>query len=112
MSPTRQDDWVVLLDLREACLQVLIHPDSQQVLCFTWEHCHLQFQVLCFRLYSTAPHVSTHLLAHVFVEFHCRGFRTLQYLDDWIVLQSSAEEAPRAKTYFSELFTDLGSKIY
>ena len=58
MSAIRQDDWMVFLDLKDAYLQVPIHPDSRHFLRFSWEGYHLQFRVLCFIL-STTPQVFT-----------------------------------------------------
>lgn len=81
MSVIRQDDWMVSLDLKDAYLQVPIHPDSRRFLRLIWEVCHFQFRALCFGL-STAPQVFTRLMAPVSAEFLRQEFRFLRYLDD------------------------------
>ena len=88
---------MVSLDLKDPYLQVPIHPDTRNCLCFSWEACHLQFRVFCFGLSSTAQ-VFTRIMAPVSAKFHRLGLHILRYLDDWLVLASSAEEARRVMT--------------
>ena len=75
------------LDLKDAYLQVSIHPDSWHLLHFPWEGYHLKFRVLCFGL-STAPQVFTRVMAPISAEFHRLGFHILKYLGNWLVLAS------------------------
>ena len=110
MSAIRQGDWMVSLDLQDAYLQVPIHPDSRRFLRFVWEDRHWQFRVLCFGL-STAPQVFTRLMAPVSAEFHRQGFRLLRYLDDWLLLAASADEAQRATTCLLSLCSNLGIRV-
>ena len=52
----RPGDWMVSLDLQDACLQVPVHPESRLYLRFTMGGVSYQFKVLCFGL-TTAPQV-------------------------------------------------------
>ena len=54
----RPGDWMVSLDLKDAYLQVPMHPDSRKFLRFMVGGKVYQFKVLCFGL-STAPQVFT-----------------------------------------------------
>ena len=54
-------DWMMKLDLKDAYLQILIHPDHQPLLQFVWEEKRYRFQCLPFGL-SAAPQVFTKLL--------------------------------------------------
>ena len=65
----RRGDWMVSIDLKDAYLQIPIHPDSRKYLRFMAFEKVYQFKVLCFGL-STAPQVITRqfctVLAFVF----------------------------------------------
>ena len=110
MAAIQRDDWMVSLDLKDAYLQVPVHPDSRRFLRFLWQGSPFQFRALCFGL-STAPQVFTRLMAPVSAEFHRRGFRLLRYLDDWLVLASSQIEAQEATTCLLNLCSDLGIRV-
>ena len=87
----RQGDWMASIDLREAYLQVPVHPESRHFLRFVSHGCVYQFKALCFGL-STAPQVFTWVMAPVSAILHSLGIRMRRYLDDWLV-QSSSREA-------------------
>ena len=57
-------DWMVKMDLKDAYLQIPIHPDHQHLLTFQWEEKTYMFQCLPFGL-SAAPRVFTKLLKPV-----------------------------------------------
>ena len=54
-----------------------------------------QFRALCFGL-STAPLVFTRVFAAVLAWAYSHGIRLLRYLDDWLILASSKQEAKQA----------------
>ena len=87
----RPGDWVVSLDLRDAYLQVPMHPDSCKFLRFMVGGKVYQFKVLCFGL-STAPKVFTRVMAPVSAILHRMGVRLRRYLDDWLLQASSREQ--------------------
>ena len=65
----RSGDWMVSLDLRDAYLQVPIHPDSRRYLRFVALNQVFQFKAFCFGL-STAPRVFTWVMAPVSTFLH------------------------------------------
>ena len=79
----RAGDWMVSLDLKDAYLQVPMHPDSCKLLRFVAFGKVYQFKVLCFGL-STAPQVFTQVMAPVSAFLHRPGIRLRRYLDDWL----------------------------
>ena len=75
---------MVSLDLKDAYLQVPVHPDSSKYLRFVAFGQVYQFKALCFGL-STAPQVFTRVMAPVSAFLHCAGIRIRRYLDDWLI---------------------------
>ena len=86
----RQGDWMASIKLREAYLQVPVHPESCRFLRFVAHGRTYQFKALCFGL-STAPQVFTRVMAPVSDILHSLGIRMHRYLDDWLVQTSSRE---------------------
>ena len=86
----RQGDWMASIDLKEAYLQVPVHPASRHFLRFVFRDTVYQFKALCFGL-STAPQVFTRVMAPVSAILHSLGIRMRRYLDDWLVQSSSRE---------------------
>ena len=91
----REGDFLASLDLKDAYFQIPIHRSSRKLLRFTSEGTVYQFRALCFGL-STAPQVFTRVFAVVSAWVHSYGIRLLRYLDDWLVLCSSEQEAKQA----------------
>ena len=86
----RQGDWMASFDLREAYLQVPVHPASRHFLRFLLRDTVYQFKALCFGL-STALQVFTWVMAPVSAILHSMGIRMRRSLDDWLVQSSSQE---------------------
>ena len=64
LCSVRRGDWMVSIDLKDAYLQVPVHPDSRQFLQFVAFWKVYQLKALCFAL-STAPQVFTRVLGPV-----------------------------------------------
>ena len=86
----RQGDWMASIDLKEAYLQVPVHPASRHLLRFVFRDNVYQFKALCFGL-STALQVFTRVMAPVSAILHSMGIRMRRYLDDWLVQSASRE---------------------
>ena len=103
----RQGDWMASIDLREAYLQVPVHPESRPFLRFVSNGCVYQFKALCFGL-STAPQVFSRVMAPVSAILHWVGIRMRRYLDDWLVQSSSQESLLRDLRVVLSLCHELG----
>ena len=103
----RRNDWMVTIDLKDAYLQIPMHPQSRKFLWFTAGGRTWQFKVLCFGL-STAPQVFTRVMAPVSGIMHRLGVRMLRYLDDWLIMASSRKEAYWARDMVLQLCQELG----
>ena len=103
----RQGDWMASIDLKEAYLQVPVHPDSRRFLRFVAQGNVYQFSALCFGL-STAPQVFSRVMAPVSAILHSWGIRMRRYLDDWLVQSSSHESLLRDLRVVLDLCHELG----
>ena len=103
----RQGDWMASIDLKEAYLQVPVHPDSRHFLRFVFRDRVFQFKALCFGL-STAPQVFTRVMAPVSAMLHSMGIRMRRYLDDWLVQSSSQASLLRDLQTVLQLCHELG----
>ena len=74
-------DWMIKMNLKDAYLQIPIHPDHQHLLTFQWEEKTYMFQYLPFSL-SAAPRVFTKLLKPVVRFLRQNGF----HLDNMLML--------------------------
>ena len=100
-------DWMVSVDLKDAYVQVPVHPLSRRFLRFVAVGKVWQFCVLCFGL-TTVPQVFTRVMAPVSAFLHRLGILFLRYLDDWLILAASREEAIWSRDNILELCKDLG----
>ena len=103
----RQGDWMASIDLKEAYLQVPVHPASRHLLRFVFRDNVYQFKALCFGL-STAPQVFTRVMAPVSAILHSMGIRMRRYLDDWLVQSASRESLVRDLQTVLHLCHELG----
>ena len=95
------------IDLKDAYLQVPVHPGNRKFLRFVAYGRAYHFKVLCFDL-SMAPEVFTRVMAPVLSFLHSLGVRIVCYLDDWVILVSSLSEALWARITVLNLCHQLG----
>ena len=103
----RQGDWMASIDLKEAYLQIPIHPESRHFLRFVAHGQVYQFTALCFGL-STAPQVFSRVMAPVSAILHSWGIRMRRYLDDWLVQSSSRDSLLNDLQVVLDLCRELG----
>ena len=86
---------MVSIDLKEAYLQVPVHPDSRKYLRFVAFDQPYQFRALCFSL-SMAPQVFTRVITQISTILQRLGIRMRLYLDDWLIQANSREAVLQA----------------
>jgi len=79
------------LDLEDAYLLVPIFEDHRKFLRFQWRSKTFEFTALPFGL-STAPYIFTKILRPVITYLRKKGYQSVIYLDDFLLLGSSSEE--------------------
>ena len=107
LRAVQRNDWMFSIDLKDACLQVLIHPDSCRYFWFVVDGQVYQSKSLCFGL-STVPQVFTRVMAPVLIILHDMGVRIPRYMDDWLVFASSRVEALWTRDKVLDLCRQLG----
>ena len=106
----REGDFMTSIDLKDTYFSVAIHEASQRFLCFIWGSKHYAFLGLPFGL-STAPQVFTMLLKPVAAFLRKQGYRIIIYLDDFLLLASSREEALHLSQVTLTRLQSLGFQI-
>ncbi|MEL7079321.1 MAG: reverse transcriptase domain-containing protein [Cyanobacteria bacterium J06582_2] len=107
LQSIRPFDWMSSIDLTDAYFHVPIHPRSKRFLRFFIEGKTYQFRALPFGL-ATAPQVFTRVFAQVVRWLHLRQVRIICYLDDWLILSHSKEQALKNNQIILNLSKRLG----
>ena len=93
--------------LKDAYLQVPVHPNSRRYLRFVAFGQVYQFKALCFGL-STAPQVFTRVMAQVSTFLYHASIHIRRYLDDWLIQASSGSLVLQALETVLRLCQSLG----
>ena len=93
----RQGDYMSKVDLTKAYWHVPIHASHQKCLAFQWEGQSWCFQVLPFGL-ASAPRTFQKLMLQALKALRRQGIRLITYLDDLLLIASSAKQAERITT--------------
>jgi hypothetical protein len=103
----RPGDWAISLDLQSAYHHVGVHVEHQEFLGFSLAGRHFQCAALPFGL-STAPAVFTKFVRPLVRLWRGRGWRVLPYLDDFLFLFASQQEAAAARPQIDQDLSSLG----
>ena len=95
------------IDLKDAYLSVPVHQSSQKFLRFIWEDTCYQFKALPFGLCS-APRIFTKLMKPIAAFLRRKSIRVLIYLDDFLLLAATKEEAVKNTHLLITLLQSLG----
>ena len=84
----RRDDYFVSIDLQDAYLMFLIHPDFRKYFCFDWGSVRFRYRCMPFGL-TSSPRIFTKVFKSVLVFLRGRGLRISAWFDDIILIASS-----------------------
>ena len=98
---------MVFLDLRDAYLQVLFHPDNRKYFRIVASGRVYQFKALCFVL-STMPQFFTRVMAPVSAMLHRADICICRFLDDWLIQAASRVQVLQAWDAVLQLCQSLG----
>lgn len=100
-------DFLASLDLEDANMLVSIHPDDRRFLRFRLRNKIFQFRALPFGL-ASAPYIFSKILKPVTYFLRERGFLSVIYLDDFLLIAPSYKQALDNIYITSEILTSLG----
>ena len=103
----KPNDWFTRIDLRDAYLSIPIRESDTKFLCFQWKDRYFAFQFLPFGL-SSAPRAFTKICRPIAAHFRALGIRLLVYLNDWLLIANSRDQAIRDFQYVTSFLESLG----
>lgn len=103
-------DFMTNIDLKDAYLSVPVHETSRKFLRFLWKGKSYQFKALPFGLCS-APRIFTKVLKPVAAFLRRKAIRVLIYLDDFLLLAATVEEAVKNTQLVVNLLQSRGFTI-
>ena len=86
----RPGDYFISIDLRDAYIMLLIHPDFWKYLCFDWEGKRFFYRCMPFGM-TSSPRIFTKVFKRVLVFLRGRGLRISAWFDDIILIASSVD---------------------
>lgn len=102
-----QGDYMTSIDMSDAFLHLPVHPDYRRYLRFRWKGQMYQFKTTPFGL-SIVPYWYTKITRPILEWARLQGIRVSAYLDDWIILGKTKEEASMNTSKILQCLTHLG----
>ncbi|XP_038128389.1 uncharacterized protein LOC119774782 [Cyprinodon tularosa] len=106
----RPNDWFSSVDLKDAYFHIPIYPPHRQYLRFAFQGVCYEYGVLPFGL-SLSPRVFIRCTEAAVAPLRRRGIRLAVYLDDWLLLAQSEQEARVHTHIVTTHLMDLGFVI-
>ena len=101
---------MIKMDLKDAYFSIPIHQEHRQWLHFQWQQQVYQFQCLPFGL-SSAPQVFTKVTRPIVAWLRQLGIRMVAYIDNFLLLAHTKEEAHLKAQLMVTIFQALGVSI-
>ncbi|XP_062286992.1 uncharacterized protein LOC133992289 [Scomber scombrus] len=106
----RQNDWFTSVDLKDAYFHIPIYPPHRKYLRFAFQGTCYEYRVLPFGL-SLSPRVFVRCTEAAIAPLRQQGIRLATYLDDWLLLAQSRQEAMAHTRILTRHLLDLGFVI-
>ncbi|KAF7221522.1 putative LOC107375874-like protein, partial [Nothobranchius furzeri] len=105
-----QNDWFTSIDLRDAYFHIPVYPPHRKFLRFAFQGVCYEYTVLPFGL-SLSPRVFVRCTEAAIAPLRGRGIQLATYLDDWLLLARSREEAASNTLVVIRHLCGLGFRI-
>jgi len=99
--------WAVSIDIKDAYLHIPINKASRKFLKFAFMGKVYQFKVLPFGV-ANAPYVFTRVVRAMAAIVHARGIKFHHYIDDWLIIADTPQQAISHATFVLNLTIKLG----
>jgi len=112
MNITRMSEhyFLATIDCKEAYYHIPIHKDYKMYFRFRFENNLYQFNCVCFGL-CTAPRIFTKLSKPVFENLRSKGFKSVRYLDDFLLFSDSVPGCSNNVRVTVDLLERLGYAV-
>ncbi|KAI2657288.1 Transposon Ty3-G Gag-Pol polyprotein [Labeo rohita] len=110
VSQIRSEDWFVTIDLKDAYFHVSILPQHRKFLRFAFRGEAYQYRVLPFGL-ALSPCTFTKCVDAALAPLRLWGIRTLNYIDDWLILAQSEHMAVQHRDVVLAHLKELGLRL-
>ncbi|KAI2656067.1 Transposon Ty3-G Gag-Pol polyprotein [Labeo rohita] len=110
VSQIRSEDWFVTIDLKDAYFHVSILPQHRKFLRFAFRGEAYQYRVLPFDL-ALSPRTFTKCVDAALAPLRFWGIRTLNYIDDWLILAQSEHMAVQHRDVVLAHLKELGLRL-
>lgn len=102
-----KDSFMISIDLKDAYFSIPIAKTHKKYLRFLFQQEMYEFNFLPFGL-CTAPYIFTKIMRPVVAHFRSKGFQLVNYLDDFLIIDSDFHNLIQQATYAVELLQNLG----
>ncbi|KAG2191282.1 hypothetical protein INT47_001832 [Mucor saturninus] len=103
----KPNNWMTSIDLSDAFLHIPVHPSSRRFLRFRWNHTTYQFKTTPFGL-SLVPWLFTKITKPILEWARQQNIRLSAYLDDWILVADTFQQAHQQTQYVLHKLKLLG----
>ncbi|KAK5913620.1 hypothetical protein CgunFtcFv8_008136 [Champsocephalus gunnari] len=103
----RQNDWFTSVDLKDAYFHIPVYYPHRKYLRFTFQGICYEYRVLPFGL-SLSPRVFVRCTEAAIAPLRHQGIRLATYLDDWLLLAQSEQEAVTQTNVLVKHLLNLG----
>ncbi|KAI2646402.1 Transposon Ty3-G Gag-Pol polyprotein [Labeo rohita] len=110
VSQIRSEDWFVTIDLKDAYFHVSILPQHKKFLRFAFRGEAYQYRVLPFGL-ALSPRTFTRCVDAALAPLRLWGIRTLNYINDWLILAQSEHMAVQHRDVVLAHLKELGLRL-
>jgi len=106
----KEGDYITMINLKDGFFHVPVLPSHQTFMSFQWEGKTYVFQVLPFGM-SESPWLFTCFVQATVHHLCCQGMRVMAYMDNFIIISHSHQQALEHTTHTLRTLNHLGWQV-